>query len=143
MLRIRPCVKMSDPLYDLEKIKKCVREKKPRTITFPAEKRSVKAVIKVFKEKDNRDMSDVEARDYILARISMLKKTDFSHHGEFGEDYADVYGRVFEGENWYIKLDYDDESGVLREISFHPAIDKIYLANGKEVEKGKCTTWES
>lgn len=130
------------PLYDLEKIKNCIRENKPKTIIFPAASKSFKAVVAVFKERGS-EISEAESKRYILDTILNLKTADFCGHGEFFGSPADVYAKTFDGENWYIKLDFDDQALVLQEISFHPADYPMELQNGKRIEKGKCQKWQS
>ena len=131
------------PLYDLEKVKECIRkrESRPQSITFPKSDKSFDAVVRVFGEK-NKELSKDDAVNYILGKMLILKVSDFCEHGKFFKIDADVYGKAFDGEVWYIKIVYDEESDSLKEISFHPSEHDMITQNGTNIGKGKCKIWK-
>ncbi len=98
---------------------------------FSAPSRSLAEVIRVF-EKLGAPKSEAEATHFILQGIKLLQETDFVQSVLQWNDpkcIADVYGKVIEGQPWFIKFRID-EDGVLEEISFHPPNKSMTTVNG-------------
>jgi hypothetical protein len=65
-----------------------------------------------------------ESREAALAAVrevlENLTEQDFAHSVQLTYDLADVYGVLFKGGGWYLKLTVDQEYPEVAVISFHP-----------------------
>ncbi|MBL7543790.1 MAG: hypothetical protein JNL11_08235 [Bdellovibrionaceae bacterium] len=102
-------------------------------VVFIAASRSVDEVIKVFPKKDR-----TQAEYYILSEILNLTDSDFHNRAAQWGEVLDIYGKRIDGINWYIKFFIEkDENGQdsLSEVSFHPLVEDMVLANGTKLKK--------
>ncbi len=122
------------PKFDLEEVKKLVDD-----CEFTVPDKSINAVIAVFKDILGCPKSNVEAEVFIKNELVKLERKNFAQRSMvFGSVVADVYGKVIDGEPWYIKflIESDDEDIWLEELSFHPPDKPLMLQNGDKINKG-------
>lgn len=119
------------PKYDLKHMQSLVKAGDLDKIWFSAPSRSVYEVIRVFKETDNP--KDYEASiDFILKGLLALTEDDFVKISpQWDNEFADVYGLVFENLPWFVKFILKDEE--LEEISFHPPKEQMKTVSGKVI----------
>ena len=103
-------------------------------VVFLAQSRSIDQVILMF-PKMNRNA----AEEYILNHIKKLAAQDFAERIMQWDIILDVYGKLIDGLNWYIKFGIEQDENAensLSEVSFHPIQDDLKLADGKILKKG-------
>lgn len=100
---------------------------------FIAESRSIDEVIKVFPKKDRN-----QAEHYILSEILNLTDSDYYNRVVHWGEVLDIYGKRIDGINWYIKFFIEKDENAqdsLSEVSFHPLVEDMVLANGTKLKK--------
>jgi hypothetical protein len=109
------------PHYDLEVLKACVRAD-----NFHVYKsRALDIVQQVFK------CGKVQARTYVREIVLSLEAADYSHTLRHPNGAVqDVYGKLIQGEGWYIKIEIDFSDGEAGVISCHPAERELSTRRG-------------
>lgn len=111
---------------------------------FTAPTKSTFAIMAV-KRVSGKELTVEQAEDWIKAQLANLTDADFCRSFRQWEEVADEYGKIIEGQTWYIK--FMVESGVLESISFHPAERPMTLQNGTQLKEGnfdydkECKVW--
>jgi len=117
------------PKYDLKQMQSLILSGKLDKIWFSAPSRSIQEVIRVFRETDH-PKSNEEAIDFILKGLLRLAGEDFVKVSpQWENEFADVYGLVFDGRPWFVKFIMSDDG--LEEISFHPPKEEMKTVGGK------------
>lgn len=123
------------PKYDLEEAKSLASD---CDILFP--NKSVNAVIAVFKDIIGSPKTTVEADDFIRDELAKLELKDFAERTLVFQNtvVADVYGKIINGQPWYIKflIRIEDGETWLEELSFHPPDRPLKLQSGNIIDKG-------
>lgn len=99
------------PAHDLDEVKRLARD-----AASPPELAYRQAVEVVM---DRLDLSDGEARAFILAEVTSLTLDDFAETLTAKAPPADVYGIQRRGCGWYVKVAIKPSSRLVV-ISFHP-----------------------
>jgi hypothetical protein len=108
---------------------------------FSAPSRSVYEVVRVYNASGNSKTED-EAKDFILGGVLSLTDAHFYGSGTQWEMVVDIYGLIFDGHHWFVKLGVtnEEENGVieplLHEISFHPADKDFTTVGGFKIKAG-------
>jgi hypothetical protein len=114
------------PKFNLEHVKKLVQmwmDGRPSG-WFSSTRSSVDYVIHVF------ECTQVEAEQLILTGMLQLELADFCRQILIWGATTDEYGlENYLGHNWYVK--FMVETDELAQISFHPCVKIMTLANGK------------
>lgn len=114
--------------YDLQQVFQLAADGK---YWFPAKTRSSYAVMKIY------NLSSEEAETFILKAIRELTEAHFCERViQWGDSkcIADVYGLIYDGRPWYVKLRIEDD--FLEEISFHPPEKEMKTVGGMVIPKG-------
>ena len=120
----------TDPRYDLDEVKRIVREYiagDHTLVKFSAPRRSVDVVVTALK------CSAHQATQKIATGLLTLSEGDFSERVWQWNDVYDAYGlENYEGHNWYIKYCVVTEEGkYIEQVSFHPVQRELKLPDGR------------
>lgn len=110
---------------------------------FSAPSRSVNKVIEVYASSGKPKTAE-EAREFIIQGVLTLKDENFYQRGRQWEMVTDIYGLIYDGHHWYVKLGVQDEETAdgktkepwLQEISFHPPEKPFKTLGGIEIKTG-------
>ncbi|MEC7277564.1 MAG: hypothetical protein VXV96_14690 [Bdellovibrionota bacterium] len=131
---------MNKPRYELEKVKAQIQK---HGCFFRVKKKSTLAVVEFFRLTGGDNMSIGEAEEFIISELLKLTEDDF-YETKFLhklEAYADIYGKIINGDPWYIKLflEYEEfiEGEDVHQVSFHPPRDSFIVSSGTEIGEGE------
>jgi len=121
------------PKYDLEEVKRIVREYlagDDTLVNFTAPRRSIDVVVTVLK------CTPHQATQKIASGLMTLTEDDFSERVWQWNDVYDSYGlESYEGHNWYVKYCLVTGNGdYIEEVSFHPVERELRLSDGRVLE---------
>lgn len=111
--------------FDLNHVRDCIKNSNPGDHMFTLGK-ALSPVV------SHLQMTQVEAKEFILDQITKLEEKNFSERVRIGRDVYDVYGKTIQNIPWYIKFSiFEDEKGkFIYSISFHPP-DKTLITNSE------------
>ena len=125
------------PKFSLTDVFAVIDSGDEKRIWFSAKRRSVAAVIEVFRRAGTPKTYE-EAVRFILEGIKTLTDADYVQTTTLFNDptyVVDLYGVSFDGRPWYVKFRLDDD-GDLEELSFHPPETEMRTVGGKLIQAG-------